>query len=299
MSSQEGGYSMKMFQSGDCSPGVDLSNGSCLDDELIIKIAKVINKMSKKNDRIEPIRCDKDTRRIHECICRNISKISECSSEACILTIREIIDHLGGHSEDFKSSFRPIMPKKWVEDYNEWLTTSDIENVLNQYMEGDPSFYFYGAVPIDFANCSVSNLCSIDVKKHLHKKQDKIGIVFNTDPHTKGGKHWLSMYIDLSGKSLHGHPSMYYFDSYGRKPPKEIKHLIKKVLKQSKKHKMGIQYLYNDEEYQQRESQCGVYSIHFVEQMLSGKTFHGFLNDNLNDKKMIRYRNKYFINLDD
>ena len=36
------------------------------------------------------------------------------------------------------------MPNKWLEDYNEWLTTSDIENVLNQYMVEHPSFYFYG-----------------------------------------------------------------------------------------------------------------------------------------------------------
>lgn len=299
MSSQEGGYGVKMFNERHCSPSVDTSNGSCLDDKLIIKIAKIINKISKKNDRIEPISCNKDTKSIHECICRNISKISDCSSESCILTVREIIDNLGSNSEDFKSSFRPIMPKKWIEDYNEWLTTSDIENVLNQYMEGDPSFYFYGAVPIDFANCSVSHLCSIDIKEHLKKKQDKIGIVFNTDPHTKSGRHWLSMYIDLSGKSLDGHRSMYYFDSYGRKPPKEIKELITKILKQSKKNKYDIKYLYNDEEYQKKESQCGVYSIHFVEQMLSGKTFTEFLNNNLNDKKMIRYRNKYFINLED
>ena len=61
--------------------------------------------------------------------------------------------------------------------------------------------------------------------------------------------------------------------------------------------KLGLKYLYNNEKYQKKESQCGVYSIHFVEQMLSGKSFHQILN-HLSDQKMIKYRNKYFIQID-
>ncbi len=297
MSSQEGGFGKILFNTDHCSPSVDTSNGSCLDDELIRKVGRIMNKMRTKNKQLEPIKCNSSPENIHECICKNIMKISDCDSESCILTVREIMDHLGGDMNKFKDSFRPMMPKKWVKDFNEWLTTSDIENVLNQYMDGDDSFYFYGAVPIDFSNCSVSNLCSIDLKKHLDKGEDKIGIVFNTDPHTKSGQHWISMYLDLKGKSMQKHPCMYYFDSYGRKPPPEIKDLIEKILKQSEKYNLGLKYLYNNEKYQKKESQCGVYSIHFVEQMLSGKSFHRILN-HLSDHKMIKYRNKYFIQID-
>ena len=58
-----------------------------------------------------------------------------------------------------------------------------------------------------------------------------------------------------------------------------------------------MKYLYNDDKYQNKESQCGVYSIYFVEQMLSGKSFRKVLNHKLNDNKMIDFRNKYFIKL--
>ena len=295
--SQKGGHSRIMFHKGHCSPSSDTSNGSCMDDDLIISVATIINKLKKKNPMLDHICCKDDTQTIHDCICKNIRKISGCESEACILTVREIIDNLGNKSDDFKNSFRPVMPDKWINNYNEWLTTSQIENVLNQYMDGDNSFYFYGAVPIDFSNCSVSNLCSIDLKKHLNKGHNKIGIVFNTDPHTKGGRHWISMYIDLLGKSMKKTPCIYYFDSYGRKPPDEIKNLIKELLKQSNKYKLNLKYLYNDDKYQNKESQCGVYSIYFVEQMLSGKSFRKVLNHKLNDNKMIDFRNKYFIKL--
>ena len=104
------------------------------------------------------------------------------------------------------------------------------------------------------------------------------------------------MYIDLKGKSLNKNPCIYYFDSYGRKPPSEIEKLVEKLLKQSKKYNLGLNYLYNNEKYQKRESQCGVYSIYFVEQMLSGKNFGNVLHK-LDDKKMIKLRNKYFINI--
>ena len=105
------------------------------------------------------------------------------------------------------------------------------------------------------------------------------------------------MYIDLKGESLNGIPTMYYFDSYGRKPPSEIQALVNKVKKQSKKYNLGIKYFYNDEQFQKKESQCGMYSIHFIKEMLEGKSFKSFLNNGLSDKKMIRQRDKYFINV--
>ena len=98
-------------------------------------------------------------------------------------------------------------------------------------MDSCDEFYFYGAVPIDFHKCSVSDLCSFNMKKHLKKGKTKIGIVFNTDPSNKDGKHWISMYIDLIGHNLDSNPGIYYFDSFGRKPPEEILKLaVKRML---------------------------------------------------------------------
>ena len=203
---------------------------------------------------------------------------------------------LGSDKEEFKNSFRPLMPKKWVNDYNEWLSTCEIEDCLNQYMSSDDTFYFYGAVPIDFKKCSVSNLCKFDIKKHLDKGQTKIGIVFNTDPSTKDGQHWISMYMDF-GKHNSDRDSIYYFDSYGVKPPKQIVELIDKVKAQSKKIDRKCYYFYNDHSYQKANSQCGMYAIHFIKQMLEGISFSDYLKTKLNDKRMISLRNEYFIKL--
>ena len=43
-----GGARKKMFNDKHCSPGESDVSGSCLDDDLVIQIAKALNKMCKK-----------------------------------------------------------------------------------------------------------------------------------------------------------------------------------------------------------------------------------------------------------
>ena len=203
---------------------------------------------------------------------------------------------LGIHETKFKDSFKPLMPNKWKKNNNEWLSTQEIEDCLKQHMEEDKQFYFYGAVPMDFKKCSVSNLCSFDMNKHLHQKQSKIGIVFNTDPSNKEGEHWISMYIDL-GKHNSNQYGIYYFDSYGKKPSKEIKELIEKIKKQGSKCNRKPVYFYNDISYQKKNAQCGMYAINFIKKMLEGLKFEDYLKSSLSDKLMINLRNEYFVRL--
>ena len=50
--------------------------------------------------------------------------------------------------DNVSNDYRPRMPSKWLQNKNEWLTTSDIENVMNQYMKKYDDFIFIGAVPM-------------------------------------------------------------------------------------------------------------------------------------------------------
>jgi hypothetical protein len=294
----QGGARKKMFKSNHCSPGKNDVEGSCLDDDIVIKVAKALNKLCKKNNKkkLNEIDLSRSPEDIHGDVCEEIAKISKCSSEACWQKIKSLMDELGSDKEEFKDSFKPQMPKKWVKDYNEWLSTFEIEDCLEQHMEADDNFYFYGAVPIDFKKCSVSNLCSFDMKKHLDKGQSKIGIVFNTDPSTKDGQHWISLYMDL-GKHNSDNHAIYYFDSFGRKPPKQIKELIDKAKKQGSKLDCEPQYFYNDHSYQRANAQCGMYAIHFIKKMLEGLSFEAYLREPLSDKLMRDLRSDYFIKL--
>ena len=292
----QGGARKRMYKHNHCSPGNSDVEGSCLDDDIVIKVAKALNTMSKKDKKLVPINLNRSPEDIHGDVCKEITKISKCSSEACWQKIQSLMKHLGSSKEEFKSSFKPLMPKGWIKDYNEWLSTFEIEDSLKQHMDSDKNFYFYGAVPMDFKKCSVSNLCNFNMKKHLDKGESKIGIVFNTDPSNKDGEHWISMYMDLG---RHNSPDygIYYFDSFGRKPSKEVTELIQKTIKQGEKCKRKPLYFYNDYSYQRANSQCGMYAIHFIKKMLEGLSFEKYLDTKLNDKLMIQLRNEYFVRL--
>ena len=292
----QGGARKRMYKQKHCSPGDSDVEGSCLDDDIVIKVAKALNTMGKTDKKLVPINLNRSPEDIHSDVCKEISKISNCSSEACWQKIQSLMEHLGSSKEEFKKSFKPLMPKEWIKDYNEWLSTFEIEDCLKQHMDSDKNFYFYGAVPMDFKKCSVSNLCRFDMQKHLDKGESKIGIVFNTDPSTKDGEHWISLYMDLG---RHNSPDygIYYFDSFGRKPSKEVTNLIKKAIKQGEKCKRKPLYFYNDHSYQKANSQCGMYAIHFIKKMLEGLSFEEYLDTKLNDKLMIQLRNEYFVRL--
>ena len=150
-----------------------------------------------------------------------------CNDEYC-WTKQKFVSH----NEDVKESFRPEMPVKWKENKNEWLNTLDIEAVMKQYEKKYSNFVFIGPVPIDFDHklhpgmCVMNELCNINLKNYyLHK--NKIGVIFNLDPHDKPGSRGVSMFADFDKKN-----SVYYFDSYGYKEPKVTK-LMKRLKEQA------------------------------------------------------------------
>ena len=71
-------------------------------------------------------------------------------------------------------------------------------------------------------------------------------LVCNTDPHDKPGEHWVSLSIDGSG---------HYFDSFGRRPPREIELFMNRNCSQ---------WSFNDRQLQSAASRfCGQYCIFY------------------------------------
>ena len=183
------------------------------------------------------------------------------------------------------------MPKSWNNDPDEWLTTINIEKVLDQYAESNKQFYFYGASPIDYDTrvvCDIYKLCRININEHITNGITKIGFVFNTDRSDQSGKHWISLYIDLVGKNMK-HPAIYFFDSVGNKPPKELNELINTIRSQKK-----FKYYYNDIQHQEQNSECGIYCIHFLIYMLKNGNFKKYIQNKKSDKYISKYRYFFF-----
>jgi hypothetical protein len=284
-----------MFKAEHCSPRKGSDNTSCMDIETLKNIARIINKNPKSNK----IDLSSKKRKLYNDISDEKKKVSDCDDELCWI----IEDGVNGLSENVINQFRPIMPQSWENNKTQWLNTNDINNVMNQYEEKYPDFKYLGANPIDF-NLKSGNeciaggdICNINLNE-LDKSINKIGMVFNIDPSTKSGQHWFSLYVDLKGINRKT-PTIYYFDSakkvtkknLHRMIPKEIKALVKKLKKQDDK----LDFLFNDKKHQYKNTECGVYSIHFLTEMLQGKSFQKYVNRKLDDENMEDLRSKFFI----
>ena len=97
------------------------------------------------------------------------------------------------------------------------------------------------------------------------------------------------MFIDLKRNGI------YYFDSYGEKEPTEVKTLAERLLKQAKEMgKENMEYRVNDIRHQYKNSECGIYSINFIVEMLKGTKYEDYINTKINDNDMNSKRDFYF-----
>lgn len=373
-----------------CSPKNSNNSYTCFTNKSLKKIANAYNNENSDKIKIPAIINKKERNNLWKKIKMKMNnKFNEnCKSDYCLLNNR-LINNLDVHED-----FRPEMPKEWINDDRTWLSTVDIKEVMDQYMvkfskkNKEGGFLFIGPVPIDFdhkisfGNCISDELCNINISNLLKKNINKIGVVFNLDPHYKSGSHWTALYADLKIGAV------YYFDSYGIKPPDEVSVLMERIRKQmnnliknkkisisdkyneyskfskknlnsvlinsdnfkedyvtyfGKKNKNNItifkdsvnnikelkvsplkkgggnkniecilknkinlppgsnvivmksfRTMYNDNRFQFKNSECGVYSMHFIEEFLNGKEFEEIIENIIHDDEINKKRNIYY-----
>ena len=205
---------------------------------------------------------------------------------------------------------RPPMPEAWKGDPDMWLDSNNIRDVMKQYEEARPDFKFLGPYPIDFASpdpyantpvgpiasmhgssrqqkkdkCLIGEMCSLNLKAEAAAGKKHIGIVYNLDPHYKNGSHWIAQYINIPNKQC------YYFDSYGMKPPKQIYKFMQWLGIQEP----GIKLGWNGRRFQFSNSECGMYSMYFIDRMLAGEPFLKFCRRAPPDRFMLDMRDWMF-----
>jgi Ulp1 protease family, C-terminal catalytic domain len=212
-----------------------------------------------------------------------------------------------GLSDDFvKNIFKPIGPVN-----NEWLSNIDIANVMEQYERCFKNFTFYGPCSSDLHLQSVKRLFefpdtfddmihgikihdSENIKKNKTSEPEKslIGIIFNTDPHNKGGAHWVTLVISIIKNTVF----FDYFDSVGKMPndniAKSIVELIEKCIKyySSNGEEKDIHFRVNRTQHQSENSECGVYSIIHILKMLNNEKWENIVKNVITDKEIQKLR---------
>tara|TARA_B110001469_G_C9624583_1_gene311622 strand:- start:608 stop:1465 length:858 start_codon:yes stop_codon:yes gene_type:complete len=278
-----------------CAPIKGDDCDTCIDGDIIKDIAIIFNKKMNAN-----IDINKSPNIIHKDILKILKANNKTSNETVLLSMNTIIGELSKEKlERFTNSFKPKKPIEWKNNKNEWLSNIDIEKVLKQYSEAYPGFHLHGPTAIDFKLkegniCKVDDLCKFNLKKHLNNKETKLGFVFNTDPHNESGEHWISLYVDCKGENLDV-PTIYFFDSTGDSPPTEVEELINIIIEQGKKENINFTYLCNDIQHQTGNTECGIYTIHFIIYMVEGNNFYDYIKNKKSDEYIEKFRNIFFI----
>lgn len=215
-----------------------------------------------------------------------------CDRESCWLKqkiFKEGLDH-----DLLNNTFAPRPPKEWEKKPYEWLTSVEMMEIMKQYENTYSHFEFMGPSPIDFddhkmfGECVWEDICQFDLKKMLQKGKTKIGIIFNLDPHYLEGSHWIAIFIDTQKGDI------YYFDSYGERAPKRVRRFMEKVVRQSKKIGKPYKIIQNRRRHQYSISECGMYCLYIIIELLKGKDFKTMIKTRIKDKDIKQLRIDYF-----
>ena len=365
-----------------CSPKNSKNDITCFSNLSLIKIAKEYNKNPHHSHKINlPQNINNETRsKLWLDIKNAMKQYTPCESDYCLLNT-SLVKNI--NDSEINNTFRPEKPMDWYKDNRTWLSTVDIDKVMSQYEE-ETDFSFIGPVPIDFdyqigfGKCIADELCKLDIYKLYKNNKRRLGVVFNLDPHYMSGSHWTAMYSDLNKGGI------YYFDSYGVMPPKEVIELMRRMkvhgnlmiqkkiinindllnehnlvskyeILNNEKTKIkvnniskyqihtpiffinnendtnvnidsdyfntiksvgkdfieldkpvrddentgiilskGFQCFYNDQRFQFKDSECGVFSMHFLTEMIKNRKFDDVIHDIINDDAVNKKRDYFY-----
>ena len=216
--------------------------------------------------------------------------MKKCNNELCWLK-----KSIKKSKRLINENFVPIAPIREWNKYNNWLSSTEFDNVMKQYMEKHSNFLYLGPAPIDFdtkvrGKCVWPSLCHLNIKRQMKKGINKIGIILNLGKHNGDGLHWVAIFIDLENKYI------FYFESTGSVIPPEATVFIERIKKQCAALNMDMKIMDNmNMRHQYGLSECGMYCIYFIISLLENKhTPEHFLKQRITDDEMKNIRDIYF-----
>ena len=282
-------------------------------------------KKNVKKDTFEKLNCAPDPSRTHDFTCFNTEKLllirnawnarhpdvkittskphdiwnklktymsATCTNELCWLKHQFIKNNM--NSNLLNHTFAPKSPESWKKNPTEWLDSLNIMAVMSQYEAQYKCFDFMGPSPINYdthfsnGECVWEEICELKISDLIQKNKSKLGIIFNLDPHYKSGSHWVALFVNLKNGTV------CYFDSNGIKPPRQINKLMRNIIDQCDDLGINMVMNHNTRRHQYSNTECGMYSLYFIIEMLKDTPFEYFIKNRIPDKHMIEFRKIYF-----
>lgn len=177
---------------------------------------------------------------------------------------------------------------------NSWLSNVHLDSKQEQYAKHSTQLFKkkYTYCPfqmIDFAEVG-GELTQIDIVD-ISKRYDCFGVIFNTDYSSGRGIHWFCSYIDFTSDPI----AIEYFNSSGGPPKPQVSdwmHKIKTQLLLSNRDAQII--IVPKRQLQYSNSECGVWSLMYIQSRLEGKPPSYFEDNSALDSDMLTFRSNLF-----
>ncbi len=275
-----------------CAPSKQFKDGSCIDLNILVKMVQILNRNLAKENQIE---LNSDIQAKHPDLYKKylVKKLKiklqkKCSKEGqqCWIEQPFIKDLDKKLQEELKEhTFRPKGPNGSFK----WLDTFNINDVMKQYEDKYSDFKYLGTVPIDFDDIKVSDISKLNYNDFIKANIFRIGFVFNLDESWQSGSHWVALFADLKKGQV------YYSDSTGHKPPKQIVVLMDRIADFIKtKYNIEPDIRSSTFPHQKGDNACGVYSMSFILRLLKGDSFDQFNSKRISDQEINKCRQVYF-----
>lgn len=207
---------------------------------------------------------------------------TNCDSESCL--IKKVIVN---NDVILDKYFKPEGPRNdtsLLDNYN-------IDNVLKQWTEIYPKFYFIKFQMIDFEEMK-TELATVNILDIIKNGYKSMGVVLNTDVSSGKGIHWFCLYCEFKSNMN----TLEYFNSSGRMPRDEVLAWLNKTnsILNDNGIKSNIVIASNIQHQIDSETECGPYSLYYIWSRLNKVSYKEFDNKRIPDKKMIEFRETLF-----
>lgn len=263
-----------------CAPGRENTHGSCLTQKELSQIGEQINKKYKMS-----INTTLPKKKLLREVLKAVNNLAGCKNDLCLISMD--VAKETGNEDIINYSIRPVGPSKGTE----WLSNFDIDGVLDQYEKVHEDFISFGGLPNDFRKLKwleINDKNKFGLDTLYNNGKYKVGMVVNFDNYGMRGSHWTGLFYNLKSGEI------YYFDSYGGGPKKEIKDYIDEVSRFMETKGVKPNYKFNKIRHQYKTSECGVYSMNFILRLLKGEKFENIANKPTKDDDVNKCRGVYF-----
>lgn len=222
--------------------------------------------------------------------CLPVPRAPGCKDDLCTAkTLRR---------RDLLQRLRPEKPATWLKDPKTWLDTNDIDAVMRQYERAYPHFKYVATLPVDAfekkgGRC-VSAHCGLSARELAAAGKKVVGMILNLDRHDQSGSHWVMAAMNMRRP---GRPELYYYDSFGKAPPKLIKAQLERLISQlsprAKAHAVAHS-VRNRRAHQRGNHQCGMFALMALEHVLKGGDFERFCAADVDDDDAAADRDRLY-----